>query len=350
MAKPQHLIELNGKLYDAVTGQPVGAKSQPVVVEVKHAATPIPAPKAKPPKSRHHTLAVNQAHKQPQKSHTLMRTAVKKPHHKHPAASQAAAPSVLTRLSHIPHHRLQRSATTSRSTVISRFGQPGQKVPVTIAPIEVRQGPESTVASRPALLKHHQAKLEHHTASHSTFEKALHNATSHQQKRHPKVSTARRFSHKLRTASLTRKVATSLAAGLLLGGFYTYQSLSQLSLQVVSARSGVSAVMPSYRPAGFSLSRNIEYSPGLVNLKYESNSDGRSFVLTQQETAKDSQTLLRERLPADADRYYTIEQGGRTLFMMADNRVAWLDSGTWYEIKDNASLSSDQLLRLIASL
>ena len=48
--------------------------------------------------------------------------------------------------------------------------------------------------------------------------------------------------------------------------------------------------------------------------------------------------------------YQTKEEKGRTVYIYDDSNATWVDGGIWYQIEGDSSLSSDQLLNIVASM
>jgi len=134
------------------------------------------------------------------------------------------------------------------------------------------------------------------------------------------------------------------------GGFLAYQNLPNIAMRVASTRAGLKANLPKYQPAGFSMAGPIEYEPGEVKLSYKSNSDNRSFAVTQKNSAWNSEALLENYIAPTKQPYQTFQANGRTIYIYSDNKATWVDGGVWYTIDGKANLNSDQLLRIANGL
>lgn len=390
-----NVIEINGKRYDAASGALLGlahphavstsaaakqsidgfmrtsrapqlphppATSQPAVLKTP-AVMDVRRTTTRP--TAHHVTAHH-----PQPATTLMRTAVKKPVIKSPATIKAQTrtdvlvknPSVMVvpKLSHdrVDAVRKQRARQIARSSAISRYSQPAvlDLAPASPSPIRKplaasgsRPVPPPIIAGKAAGQHSRPVSRPSHVSGRprvhpDIFERAIAQATSHEQTFTAKPANRRKAARHNRLVSIA---AGSLAV-LLLVGFMAYQNIPNLTMHMAAARSGVKASLPGYHPAGFSVGR-FTYQPGNVTVSYHSNSDNRSFKVIQAASQWDSQSLL-SNVVATANRpYQTYNQAGRTVYVYG-NDATWVDGGVWYTVTDNAALSSNQLLRLASSM
>ncbi|MEK7594022.1 MAG: hypothetical protein AAB436_00060 [Patescibacteria group bacterium] len=330
MRKTNNIIEINGKRYDATTGNLLDA----------------PAKTTKPSPSRRSVDGVKHSSRkpahakvhQPAPSQTLMRHAVKKPsqtaktsklraqgHTESPAKLPVAEITISKSIDRLDTKRLQHAKKVHKSQLISRFGA------------TVSTKPFVEVADKPA-----DEPIAHKkSAQDELLERALENATGHEQKhkKQPKHSRAKR------TAGIAG--AMVLAIGVL--GIVTTQNLPNARLQMASAKAGFDAALPEYRPAGYSMGK-VNYSDGVVATQFNSNSDQRNYTITQKQTSWDSQALRDSFVaPADAN-YQTAEANGRTVYIYGEHNATWVNGGIWYQIQSNGSLSDRQLVDLASSL
>lgn len=334
-------IEINGRRYDARTGKPVAghasAPTKPAVMDVA-------------PRNTH----TKQVHAKPQRSKTLMRHAVKKPAKLTPQHSTTnkpmtdiAAPSKRTTLipSTLYHQpdpeREKRASAIKRSSLVRKFsshtGQSSapvgfdQPVPQRVEPMAVQPAP---TLAQPIKI----------APAHSVIERGLRAAQSHSETPHKaKRSKGRR---RTRLASIS---AGALAV-VLLGTFFAYQNLPNISMRYASTRAGISANLPTYRPSGFALNHRIEYTPGQITINFNSNSDDRKFTITQRESTWNSETLRSNYVAEKADNIQTFEDKGRTIYLYGDSNATWVNAGVWYDINGDSQLNSDQLIRIATSM
>jgi hypothetical protein len=383
VGKNNNIIEINGQRYDATTGvllsaaagsaaatahaphivhptakataKPVTARPIPVR---HHTPKPIAAQSAKSrPKHRVHD-AIKQAAKpgpshKPQAAKTLMRSAVQKPatgFKRHTKAhghtdSLVKQPSVQLQpkasVRRVDSKRLQLARQTPKSQAVQRFGKSHGRAPEPpteltkpvarphTAPVHRRPAPEPRQHSKPQT-----------TAD--LLERALQSATSHEETLW-ETPKRRRKPGKLASISM-------VAAGLvLLGGFVAYQNIANVKLRVASSRAGFTASLPDYQPAGYHLS-HLNYEPGQVALNFHSNSDDRTYAITEKVSGWNSEALRDSFLAASGHSYQTVESGGRTLFLYGQNAATWVSGGIWYQVQSNGTLSDRQLVQLAGSM
>ncbi|MEO8784809.1 MAG: hypothetical protein ABI221_00545 [Candidatus Saccharimonadales bacterium] len=391
-------IELNGKLYDALTGRPVDANepaNNAVVQPAALAAAPAPTPAspgrnvdgffkassapanparpvspvASPPSSTPVTVpapAVPSASRNNgdqsiqkrtvEKSQTLMRSAVSVPQtDSQPAAVQissasssqspteASAPvsgNLIDPNSKL-QERLERASQVPRSSAVQRFSfssSPGiSAIDKRVEHLPVQPHPEAALASQQA------TNAARPTAAANAFAKELQTSTSHRQ---PKPTKAGAKAVKLSMASLVVVV---------LGGFLAYHNLPGLSLHLADAKAGITASLPNYTPAGFHINRSIEAIPGQVTVGFQSNTDNRSYQVTQTQSDWTSSNLLDSFVKPTYGKYQTIQNAGKTIYLdgsatSSSTNATWVSNGLWYQVKGQANLSNGQLLNIINSL
>jgi hypothetical protein len=356
-----NVIELNGKRYDAVTGQYLGASHTKPIPATKRPVgrvmdgvmrpaarhnqiTPVKA--AKPVAARSRPVREHQplhaaAHK-PQNTKTLMRHAVAKPKpvakplkakglDKAPAHTMAIKESV----SKVNPHRQQRANLVAQHQHVKRF-----------QPVPLRSSVASTSVNRHTAP---QSASRHITASPSVpktqnpkemFEAAIAHATSHEQ---PSPRVARR--HHRRSRLMHASIAVAVVV--LLGGAITWAQWSKIELQIVSWQAGFDARMPGYALTDYSRSP-INKEHGALTVTYQS---GDSFYqITQQRSSWNSQTLLDQDVAGSStDKIQTIESKGRIIYIHG-NSASWVDGGVRYDIAGNAPLTSEDILAIIDSM
>lgn len=359
MGSRQNIIELNGKRYDARTGQQLPAHqtatsangttylrpatSTGVAIDgmSKRSATPRPA-----------TPPAHAVHQRAEHSKTLMRTAVKKPE----VTKTKATPTIQKPKGHtraaldslLDSHRLSRAQKVPRSHNISRFGETGpQKLTTITSVLPVRPAPAAP--QPPALDQHHHTKLDTHT-SRDPFQHAIDKATTHKQTPAKVPSRHHRAARRLHVSPKILSISTTALIVVLLGGFFAYQNVPNLSMRVATARSGMQGSLPDYKPAGFSMSGPIQYKKGQITVSFKSRTDNRQFNINQRVSNWNGQSLLDEFVAVGKRPYQTYQNDGKTIYIYDQNNATWVDRGIWYQIEGNSALSSDQLLRLASSM
>lgn len=347
----ENIIVINGKRYDAKTGHLLD--SSPKHAVHKPAAKRQNGPSidgfSRRPSAAAKPVVAHAVHKKTEKSKTLMRGAVKKPaHSKVHAAAHASHPKTHSAepiVSVDNHERAARAASIAKSKLISRFGsQPAA------APAKHTAVAHLPVAPAPPITMHHGAPIITKTGAVNPFHNAVEKAVSHEQPPHRKTSRRGRAARALRITPRTLSFGSFILAGLLLSGFFVYQNIPNLAMKVASARSGVHASLPGYKPAGFALNGPIKYGSGKISVSYRSVSDDRAFQITQSTSEWNSETLLENFVAVDRRAYQTYQDKGKTIYIYNDNNATWVDGGVWYQVEGASSLNSDQLLRIANSL
>lgn len=365
-ASSKTTIELNGKLYDARTGKvidsaaphaaqqksPMPAKGTILDGFVRRAPAHKPAElvaAAQPAVSKPSVARTAPAHVKAklQRSKTLMRPAVKKP-------SALKANADHSKQAHFKKEnsgRVIRAAAVPKSDHIQRFSpnplsgivKKQASLPVAVHSHSVTNQISNQVAH---LATSTEAQVKQ---SVDIIEESLRNASAHLERfedRVAKNSVLERFGFKNKFAN----VASLSVAVLMLTGFFAYQNAPNIEMRLASAKSGVAAAhMPGYKPAGFSAQRGVKSEPGKVTASFRSNTDDKNFTVSQQSSNWSSDSLLANHVLASKQSYQTFQDEGKTVFIYDNSNATWVSGGVWYRIDGNASLTSDQLLRIANS-
>jgi hypothetical protein len=332
-------IVINGHLYDTVTGKLV-THSAP---QLKHAVPqpgnmrafsdigPSSATLARPlPKAVAQHPAAQAVHRHPQKSETLYRKALKKP------------------IAELPVASIDSTQLPGRSPLISKFG-PNITIHPDLAQKAKQAAAEDPIMPpqiHPTVAKIMQKNVPAQQLSGTELKEQLIKERLAEVGNTPKKDKKRGlFSRKPRLAA----ILTTTLALLVLGGYLTYMNLPMLSMQVAANRAGVHATLPSYRPDGYGLNGPITYTPGEVTINYKSTTNDNNFKVTQKPSNWDSQGLLDNYVTRQTENYLTFQESGVTVYTFG-NHAAWVNGGIVYTLDGNASLSSDQVLRLAKSM
>lgn len=375
LASQTKTIELNGKLYDARTGQiistvsessqpidkinvsetnktpakqPITASSNPKVVDGFIKPKAHTSSKVSEPKLSHSSHSnINHTKRHLSKSQTLMRQSLKKPQIQVKKVKPVVKkPEFVAKTSGPSVARINRAESTTKNPLVSKFGHVGVS------------GLKKSVAHMPVVAppSHHKISNNHNNNVISDelakFEEVIKNANSHLEKLEKDainhVPFLKRVGFKNRFANL----ATMTAAVLILGGFFTYQNMTYVSLRMASNKAGVAAKMPGYTPAGYGADRNVKSGDGQVAIRYQSNTDDKYFTITQSASNWNSSSLLANYVQKRNCEtcYQTWPENGKTIYTYDNSSATWVDGGVWYNIEGNASLTSDQLLRIASSL
>ena len=397
-------IQINGKTYDAHTGQiiqtahtqtPLEPKPTPKISPSKLGGTPLSngkvvdgitrrkantvSPLQKQNLSQPHNVQqkanvsqrLPQIHppKQPtilQKSHTLHRKAVHKPEttqkpyihsistspKEHPEHINESHNSLV---SHVPEQRLKRANSATKSNVISKFGGDRPKSAHVTHNLTVKPTPadgQTKAPSIPPPAAHHY--LKNHNLTHQpkkyVFEDQIKNANSHLLKPVKKPRTTSKFIRKLHLSPKAASLTAGFVALLLLGSFFAYQKVPTVSMRIAANETGFMGTIPSKVPAGYAFSGPVKAVDSAVAVTYKSGSDDRQFVISQRQTNWSSEALLTNYLQDSKLNYQAYKENGLTIYIYDGSNATWVDKGIWYTINGNQnSLSSSQLLEIAAS-
>lgn len=336
--KSSNIIEVNGRQYDAISGQLLSAAT-PVMAEVAPAELAVaaaPSVSAPAKKQSVHHQAPHAARSQ-ETSKTLMRHSVHKPSGslKRHTKAHSSTDHVMKQPAHsvAPKHsvrridgrRVERAKKVGKSQTISHFtGFTGSNFEP-VLPVDTTRVVESLPAHPTTAL------LEH----------ALQRATSHRQPAH-------RLKSKKRLTKAAHKIGALSAGITLLIAFIAYQNLTNVKLDIASSHAGFTASLPAQRPAGFSFG-GVSYSVGSVSMHFKSNSDQRSFAIIEKPTSWDDQALVNNFVASSDPQYRTVQGDHTVIYLYGQANATWLSDGIWYQVQSNNALSDQQLEALANS-
>lgn len=357
MSNHKNVIEINGRKYDAKTGtllsgvvvKPRVGNSIDGVVSTKRAPEPVETtiqPSAtKPSLPQKHQASRASIHqiapRKTQRSKTLMRRAVAKP-----KTSPKPAEVHTFKSSTVHNSRITRAQAVQKNPFIKKFDDSHRHhIVKKVAPLEVKEAPKVHAASKPHTPQPHKPAhhVKHTSQSEKLFSEALDKITV------PTHTNKKSKKHAKKLGSRAVKWVSGGFAALLIVGFITYMSLPSLSVEFASARAGFNAGLPGYQPSGYKLSGPVAFEPGKITINFQSNTDERSYSVTQEVSQWNSEALQENFFAARNKSFETTQEAGRTIFLYDDGKASWVNGGVWYQIDSN-SLSSEQLVRIASSL
>lgn len=359
MGQQKNTITLNGNVYNAKTGTVIDGvikapKRRPISDFAR--GTNVPFHKPVQPKQTAHThnmaKTAHDKHQTLQHTKTLMRSAVNKPRHTKVSKPVIKLPDPVKVLpaKHIDDKKIEHAKSFPKSHLISRFNPiAAPKFIKKSAPLHVKAHPSSNIS-------HHQSSpindivFAPATPVDDLLSNALDNAKSHEQAPPKRVGRLHKLTKKISTKSKFVNVTAVLLSSLILIGFIAYQNVPNISIRLASAKTGVHASLPDYKPAGFTLGRSVQTSPGQVVISFRSNSDERNFSIAQSTSNWNSDTLRDNFVASSGQQYQRITTtNGKTVYVYGDSNATWVDGGIWYKIEGNSALSSSQLLKIASS-
>ncbi len=356
MSNPKNTITINGKLYDASTGNPVGggAPAHRTTDGITRHVAPVAAQKTSHPSGHvieRSSVSAKAIHQQHDRSKTLVRGAVRNPTtHKRPTSHAAADVHLTPRQKLQPHHalspkdKLRQESQTPRNKLVSKFGAQHQPVVRKHGHIAVQPAPASQTVSRPI------EEIVPKTPASVLLDAALVKAVSHEQPRYHAEPKRRRIARKMGLSPRIVSISASIAFVFLVGAYFTYQNLPRIAMGIAASRAGVPASYPGYTPSGYALAGRITYSPGQIVVNFKSKQDQQSYAITQQQSNWNSEALEDSYVAKLSQNVRTETAAGRKVFLYGDTNATWVDGGIWYRVEGKANLSTDQLLKLAASL
>lgn len=361
MAK--HIIHLNGKSYDAVSGQLIDTnissatrdtQDKPVSSTklTKQEATHKKSTTQSSPTVHAHRATESSAKHQAMRSKTLMRHTVKRPKLAEDSSGYKISVHKTTTETRQTSHSDGTKIAITKNPLVRRFSDISDSSHIhkkSADTVEVHKATRSTtpsvsLAPPPISIQSTKpAKSIKKSTTMSSFLNAIEHAEAHQQ---PKLKRSKQRNSR----SVFANAAYFTIALTLIAGFFAYQNIPNISLRIASNNSGLEGKKPSQTPSGFSMNNKIAYSSGQITLFFKSNSDNRTFSLTQTASVWDSESLKQNFLTKNNKEFQAIDSNGKKLYFYDKNNVTWVDEGTWYNLESDTDLSRSQLHSLADSI
>lgn len=329
LGKTKSTIELNGKIYDIHSADLLSESTEmpttePTKIEHHKAKKPILPPSSSRGRAKAHD-------RKPDRSHTLMRSALSKPVH----------PAATVNISSYKHKsRVGRAAKYAKSTAIKKF---------VVEPSEIKAPHRNHAANShkvhqgiPGVNSVSSAVAETPKKSIYDFEEAILNATSHLQQPPHMVK-------KVRFKPKKSMLAASLSA-LLIAGFFGWQNFDDIQNSLAGKRAGFAVSVPEYEAPGFVLSNNVTAEKGKATLNYQSTSSDSSFSVVERVSSWTPEALYLNFVQPNSTDYHIYQQNGKTLYLYDGSKATWVDKGIWYLVDGKSKLTTDQLLQIANSL
>ncbi len=348
----RNVIMLNGKHYDALTGTLIKQSTpndKPVVTpnnQAKNKAGSMDGVVSVKPRQQ----TAHQTKRRIEHSKTLMRSTVKRPDKPLIATPETASKKVITQKSaHLNPQREHRAKQVHQSSHISKFRTGPDTTKAKLSPLPVAKEPPLTIAATttPQIAAKNTSSQ---SASKNRFQSAIDASNSHNQPKIKRTNRRTKLAHRLRISPGLLNVGLVILTMVVLGGYFAYNNVPNLAMRIASTRSGLNGSLPDYQPSGFSMKGPIQYQPGQITVVFRSNSDDRNYTVSEKTSNWDSESLLENHVAVNKRSYQTFQDKGKTIYIYDGDSASWMDNGIWYEIKGNASLDTDQMLRIANSL
>lgn len=355
MAQQKNTITINGKVYDTATGKVI--RSTPAAISVDAIVKPKSSVQTKQiAHTPHSVIPAQNVHHKTSKSHTLMRHVVQKP--TEPVARPSNAKSSLeskkssprtVAISKLPvsQARLARASQSHQSKLVSHFGSGHSHIVVKKqAAVQVQRAPQTKTTTVPSHSTNtHQA---YHSDKDLLIDAAMLRAISHEQPKTHLTKRRHKVAHKLGLSPRFVSITAAIVTLLFIGGFYTYQQMPAMAMKIAASKAGVAAKLPGFHPNGYALDGAVTYAPGQVTFDFRAR-DNRSYRVTQTQSELNSQALASVLGASTNESSSTYQVAGRTVYI-SDNTATWVDNGIWFKVEGRSALSTDQLLKIAASL
>jgi len=236
--------------------------------------------------------------------------------------------------------KIGRSMDISRSKTVTHF-EP-RKIVTPIRPIPEpkkydigqQRHPMAVVTNTPKTIVDNSPKATKEAAIAEAFSKL-----SEEQKR-----SKENFKRKTKLINIILAIVTAILIIL-----YFVLTNSNILVSIASAQTGINASFPEYRPDGFDRSGPITSSDNQVVINFNSSSSKKQFSLTQKKSSWES-GAVKDKIAKDSNgEFITTEDRGLTIYSHNGN-ASWVNGGILYTISGDAQLSTDQILRIAASL
>lgn len=314
--KGRHVIYINGRQYDAISGLPVAHDASQSATQ----QAPAKAPAATRPAAKPH-------HHAPHRSVTLRRDLVKKPvapAHAQPSHKQHAHVAKSPAISRFAPHPTREHATHHSTQAVS---------PV----VHAAQTRASAITHQLTLDRHHSRTLKEHLIA--------------ERIQHASPNTTRPGETALHRKPLSTSVVLAACFGImLLGAYVSYSNMPNLSVRVAAMQAGVNASFPGYTPNGYHFAGPVAFDDGKVKLNFSANGGNVHYNILQQKSSWDSQSVLDKLVSSQTKDYDINESQGLRVYTYGNNEAAWVSRGVLYTLTGNAPLKTDQLLRIANSL
>lgn len=333
---------IDGRRYDASTGQIIEALRSANTKTAKVIDGFVSRP-AKTPAERIQMKSVH-VHGQLQKGRTLRRDGLKKPTGSHNGISKPSSHTKLdtqlrARAARM-HHRVSRFGNPVRSTAAAQ--------PTAVSGEYVKR-PEAKAQAVPEPMPSMVTSVSHQKLE-RLLDEALARADAHKQAL--KYHAARHFWQKRWFNGPGRWLALGgVLVMVLVALFVAWQKVPVLSMKVAGLKAHVSATVPAYKPDGFTMASPAHAEDNAVKVTYKSSAQpDQNYEVTQSTSSLTSTSISQSVVPKGTS-VQTSQVAGNTIYIYGPNNdAAWVNNGVLYKIKDNAGLSSDQVLKIAGGI
>ncbi len=360
MNKVPSVVEINGKKYNAVTGQILGkvkktANRMKISTElfsmdgiVRRPAIAITKPASI---RRYPKRAVHNVKREAHRTRTLMRKAVTKSRkNKKLADSQIKArtfgrnPARESRAKQTHQHpKIKRFGILS---TISRNKSTGPtKEGEVISTGSSRSNAVALSSPLPAII----SSPSHHRLE-RLLDYALARADAHKKLAKQKRRGPLKIAHRLpKWLNITLLLIISVSAV----GFIAWQKLPAASLKLAGSAANVDAAMPTYIPEGFTAAGPAKAENGAVTLTYEAiDNEARNYILKEWASNQDSASAVAN-IASSSSQVQTSQNGGVDINIITDgdkSMAVCTNGGRQTTLENNANLAPSVISNILGSV
>lgn len=146
-------------------------------------------------------------------------------------------------------------------------------------------------------------------------------------------------------------IAAGTLAVLILGGYIWMSNYNNLSIRTAGQRAGIVASLPQYTPSDYKLSGPISYGTGFVSFNLNNKKEStKSIAVIQRKSDWDSASLLELYVSPKTKDYVARETQGLKIYLYGDGEATWVNHGIQYVVQADSTLSSEDIVKMAASL
>ncbi len=135
----------------------------------------------------------------------------------------------------------------------------------------------------------------------------------------------------------------------IIASFFAWRNIPQLSTKVASMRTHISASIPSYSPAGFSIAGPAVAGDNSVTFQYKDNTDASKFYTIKEEASNLDTSSLIASHNSSSQQVQTSQANGVQIVVLGSKSMC-VSGGKLTTIADQAGLPPDELLNVAKSV
>ncbi|MDO5451576.1 MAG: hypothetical protein Q4F56_00615 [Candidatus Saccharibacteria bacterium] len=130
--------------------------------------------------------------------------------------------------------------------------------------------------------------------------------------------------------------------------YFVNLNMPDISLRVAAMQTGIDPTYPNYVPRDYNVS-SITSEEGKITIKFDNNSTGGSFALTEEKSSWDTNALVSNFVKDEyGENYSIVREQGLTIYISGSN-AAWVNGGIMYKIDTFSGDLTNKQIRAIAT-